>query len=45
MKLKFIYGLIHLGDIVKDHIDGIFDSMIEDVKFIKLSTYFKSVIR
>jgi len=24
-----------------DHIEGIFNSMIEDIKYIKLATYFK----
>lgn len=26
-----------------NHIEGVFNEMLEDVKFIKLSTYFKSV--
>lgn len=26
-----------------DHIEGIFNSMIEDVKYIKLATYFKKI--
>ena len=24
-----------------DHVEGVFNSMLEDVKYIKLSTYFK----
>lgn len=26
-----------------DHIEGIFNGMIEDVKYIKLATYFKNL--
>lgn len=30
---------------MNDHIENVFNSMIEDVKLIKLSTYFRSIKR
>lgn len=30
---------------MKDHIETIFNEMIEDINLIKLSTYYKSVTR
>jgi len=30
---------------MKDHIESIFNEMIEDIDLVKLSTYYKSVIR
>lgn len=35
-------GLIKIGEIM-DHIEGIFNNMIEDIKYIKLATYFKNI--
>jgi len=45
MKPFIICVLIQLGDKMNDHIENVFNSMIEDVKLIKLSTYFRSIKR
>lgn len=37
------YCVLMVMVIKMDHVEGIFNSMLEDVKYIKLSTYFKSI--
>lgn len=45
MRIMNSYDLIDVGDKMNDHIEGIFNSMLEDIKTIKLSTYFRSIRR
>lgn len=44
MQYLHIYDLIKIGDNM-DHIEEIFNNMIEDIKYIKLATYFKNMGR
>jgi len=45
MNYYFICVLIDSGDKMTDHIEQVFNSMLEDVNYIKLATYFRSIKR